>query len=232
MGTSTALMQADDGRDHCCLDRGPGVDDLRIVEPQRLVPEGGRRRIPHQVPVAVRGTFVVPFPVRFENEAPIQYEVDPPDARDRHLAVEADTPQMQAQTQEGLEATVGVGSCKVDEPLRASREPSTDAAQSSRSDLALSERGLERREENLVAATAMDVDEHLLERSKTDSGVPRIPVPHARTASVMCTPAATEPDVNGFPGGESPHAVQPQRVRAGERTSMRRSHHETRVRSR
>lgn len=102
----------------CANDGGlhgrPVVNDLCVIEVQRLVAKSGCRGIPFQIFVAHSRAFVVFSTIHLDDQPPIYDEVDTSHRWNVHLAVQCDPDQVQPEAQQRLQPAFGIPSGDVD----------------------------------------------------------------------------------------------------------------------
>lgn len=146
-----------DGGEDRTEDDGPVMHDHGVVESEGHEPQRHRNGVAYSIPMP-RFT-IVGLAVCLEDEAISEHEVDIAHTGDRNLTREAEAPPMKPQSKKGLQPAVGIGACEVDEPAVLARDRGPKPITTGVVQKALTQRGLERREERLLPLTR----EHLRE---------------------------------------------------------------------
>ncbi len=87
-----------DGGEDRGLHGRPVVDHLGVVEAERLDAQARGRRIPSQIAMPLRCTFMILSPVDLQDQPLLDEEVDPPDSREHDLACQKQAEEVQAET--------------------------------------------------------------------------------------------------------------------------------------
>lgn len=144
----------------------PVVNDHGVVEPERAEPECHGGGIPHSITVAclafMRRT------VGLEDETVADHEIHMANTRDVDLAHQRQPVPVEAQTQERLEAAVGVRAREVDEPPGAGGHVTSNPLTRLIVEKSEPQRGLQRREEALLAAASQDLEQTMDDADSTE----------------------------------------------------------------
>src|SRR5690606_10863910 len=119
---------------HSCLHRSPTVHNHRVCESQCLVPESCCGGVSGEVLGALLLALVIRATICFDDQSIADYEINLSDSADADLAAHRNAQAVHAQPEQGFESAVGIGSCEVNEPASASREPGPEPGDTRRRD--------------------------------------------------------------------------------------------------
>lgn len=159
--------------------------------------------------------------VDLEDQTTIDDEIDPPHATDQHLALDEDAEHMQPQSDQGLEPAIGIGTPDVDQPPCIGRKCLADSHSCGRGEQSILPCRLERREECLVAAAPMEVNQGGFDVDESETRCASEVVGDTLAPDVRVNASSPSyPDVKGRVVTEDPYSVQPQCCTARERTPV------------